>query len=213
MALASKYLQTRINLLLVGSAISLFVILFPPLDIIETANLTVRMIEDMLIFVYAILFGYGVERYVKVKERTQTKFSPWFKIYSGISKINRLSRGFLFALIVPAIVIVYWNNPVVFDNTAIDIYTRYLSDATYLVVAILAGTAITYVPSKLRVILLFFAFMNVGMMGSMMLVWPPGFYTAYSAAQNNAMNTFMMLFGAVGILGTSGWLLKVWDVI
>ena len=206
-------MRTRINLLLAGSGIALFTILFPPLDIIENSNLTVRMIEDILIFVYAIMFGYGLERYVKLKRDSQDRVGPWLRIYSGLSKINRVSRGFLFALIIPSIVVVYWNNPVAFDWTARDILARYTSDGTYLIAAVLAGTSIFYVPSKLRVILLFFGFMSVGMMGSMMLVYPPGFYTFYSASQNNAMNTFMMMFGAIGVLGTSGYVLKAWDVI
>ncbi len=213
MALASKYLQKRVNLLLTGSAIALLAILFPPVDIIENSNLTVRMIEDILIFVYAIMFGYGLERYVKWKRETRKSTSPWLKIHSVFAKINYKTKGFLFTLIIPSIVVVYWNNPAAFDMTAKDILTRYVSDGTFVIVAILAGTAISYVPSKMRVILLFFAFMSVGMMGSMMLVWPPGFYSFYSASQNNAMNTFMMMFGAVGILGTSGYLLKAWDVI
>lgn len=171
------------------------------------------MVEDILIFVYAIMFGYALERYVKIRSRTGASKASFLRIYSGLSKINSASKGFLFALIIPSIVVVYWNNPVAFDLTARDIFVRYVSDCTYVISAILAGTAITYVPAKLRVILLFFAFMSVGMMGSMMLVWPPGFYTFYSPAQNNAMNTFMMLFGAVGVLGTSGYLLKAWDVV
>ena len=82
-----------------------------------------------------------------------------------------------------------------------------------MVADILAGLSLIYVPRKFRVLLLYFAFMSVGMMGSMMLVWSPGFYTVYSPSQNTDMNTFMMMFGAFGIIGTSSYLLKVMDVI
>jgi Protein of unknown function (DUF1404) len=213
MALSSTYLQTKISLLLIGSAVSIAVILFPPLDIIENSNLTVRMIEDILLFVYAILFGYGVERYVSTKANSQHNIGSTSGVHSVITRINRWSKGLIFAMLIPATLLIYWNFPANFDLTAGNIFIRYASDISYLVAAILAGTAITYVPRKFKVLLLYFAFMAVGMMGSMMLVWQPGFYTAYSPGQNTTMNTFMMLFGAFGVVGMSTWLLKVMDVI
>ena len=112
-----------------------------------------------------------------------------------------------------SILLAYWNFPRIFDATAQNILLRYTSDLSYLGVAILAGLALVHVPKKFRVLLLYFAFMSVGMMGSMMLVWTPGFYTVYSSVQNSDMNTFMMMFGAFGIIGTSSYLLKVMDIV
>lgn len=198
---------------MIGCAASIAVMLFPPLDIIENSNLTVRMIQDMLIFVYAIIFGYVLDRYATTKLGTEPISSFAAKAFDSIKRINKSTRGLLFALLIPSIFLVYWTYPVNFDATAQNIYLRYASDLSYLVSAILAGMALIYIPKKIRVLLLYFMFMSVGMMGSMMLVWIPGFYTVYSPTQNTDMNTFMMMFGAFGIIGTSSYLLKVMDVI
>ena len=195
-----------------GSAVSIAVILFPPLDIIENTNLTVRMIEDILLFIYAILFGYALERYASIKFSSVVS-GVSRRVYYSIKRINESTKGLIFVLLIPSIFAIYWNYPPIFDATAGNIFLRYTSDLSYLVAAILAGLSLIYVPRKFRVLLLYFAFMSVGMMGSMMLVWSPGFYTVYSPSQNTDMNTFMMMFGAFGIIGTSSYLLKVMDVI
>ena len=212
MTLAIKYEERRTTLLMFGSAISIAVILFPPLDIIENTNLTVRMIEEILLFVYAILFGYALERHAS-RKFTSIASGISSKAYQTIKKINESTKGLIFALLVPSIFATYWSYPPIFDATAGNIFLRYASDLSYLVAAILAGISLIYVPRKFRVLLLYFAFMCVGMMGSMMLVWSPGFYTVYSPSQNTDMNTFMMMFGAFGIIGSSSYLLKVMDLL
>jgi hypothetical protein len=210
MVLSSKYITVRTTPIIIGCAASIAVMLFPPLDAVENSNLTVRMIEDILIFVYSILIGYGVDAYFRAKSQAS---SPMASLYSVVRGMNRKSRGLLFAIIIPSIIVVYWNYPPNFDFTAVNVFARYTSDISYLACAVLAGTAISYIPSRVRVLLLLFAFMSVGMMGSMMIVWQPGFYTVYSPVQNTTMNTFMMLFGAVGVVGTSPWLMKIMDIL
>ncbi len=213
MTLASKYAETKIMALLIGSGISLIVILFPPLEIIENSNLTARMFADLLLFVYAILFGYGLERQLFLKTKSPGHSSLYSEVYSIIQSFNLPTKGLIFALVVPSALLLYWNNPPVFDATVSNLGLRYASDTSYLVAAILAGLSVSFIPRKFRVLLLYLAFMSVGMMGSMMLVWQPGFYTAYSPSQNTSMNTFLMLFGAVGAIATSSWLLKIMDVL
>jgi hypothetical protein len=203
----------RSTILMIGCVASIAVMLFPPLDVAENSNLTVRMIEDILIFVYAIIFGYVLDRYATVKIGTRSISSLSEKAFDLIRRINKSTRGLFFALLIPTILLVYWTYPINFDATALNIYLRYAADLSYVVSAILAGMALVYIPRKFRVLLLYFMFMSVGMMGSMMLVWIPGFYTVYSPVQNTDMNTFMMMFGAFGIIGTSSYLLKVMDVI
>lgn len=188
--------------------------LIPPLYIIENTNLTARMITDILLFVYASLLGYSLQKFARNKLASlQTQNSSFAnRAYHGLDKINALSRGLIFVMLVPSFFFFYWNIPSTFDATAQNILLRYTSDLSYVAVAILAGIALTYVPKRLRILLLYFAFMTAGMSGSMMLVWTPGFYTVYSAAQNTDMNTFLMMFGAFGTIGTSSYLLKAFDV-
>lgn len=198
---------------MVGAGLSIAVMLVPPLYVLENTNLTVRMITEILLFVYAIMFGFALQRYASAKMSVESTKSFASRAYHRLSEVNRSTRGLIFVLLVPSILATYWNYPPTFDATAQNILLRYTSDLSYLVAAILAGLAIVHVGKKLKVLLLYFAFMCVGMMGSMMLVWQPGFYVAYSAVQNTDMNTFMMMFGAFGIMGLSSYLLKVMDVI
>jgi hypothetical protein len=216
MTLAVKYQERRIFLLIWGSAISIAVMLIPPIYIIENTNLTVRMIADILLFIYAALLGYSLQRYAtaKLASSSQTQNSSFAKrSFDALNKINTASKGLIFVMLLPAILLIYWNIPSVFDETAQNIFLRYASDLSYLTAAILAGISLMYVPRRFRIILLYFAFMSAGMSGSMMLVWTPGFYTVYSPVQNTDMNTFLMMFGAFGIIGTSSYLLKAMDVI
>jgi Protein of unknown function (DUF1404) len=205
--------ETRITILIIASSISLLVILFPPIEIIENSNLTVRMIEDVLLFVYAGILGYALERRIYLRAKDAYSSTIYQEIYSMIESISVPTRGLLFALLVPSLLVLYWNYPPVFDSTVGNIFLRYQSELSYLAAAILAGASIAFVPQKFRVLLLYLAFMTTGMMGSMMLTWQPGFYTAYSPSQNLAMNTFLMLFGALGAIATSSWLLKIMDVL
>lgn len=206
-----KLTQARINVLLAVCSVSILVLLFPTLEIIENSNLTVRMVEEILLFVYAVLLGYGLQKYAILRPRRE-RVGYLARALSIVSRINQSTKGIFFAFLLPALPLVYWNFPANFDLTAQNIYVRYASDLSNLVVALLVGAAITYIPHKFRVILLYFAFMTVGMMGSMMIVWSPGFYAAYSSSQNATMDTFMMLFGAFGVVGTSSWLVKVMDI-
>lgn len=196
-----------------GTAILIAIMLSPPLYVLENANLTVRMISDMLLFAYAIIFGYSLQKYVSSKMISQNMKGLGIRAFNLLNKFNLSSRGFIFVVLVPAALLVYWNFPSTFDLTANNLTLRYVSDLSYLVAAVLAGLALTQVPKKFKIIILYFTFMCVGMMGSMMLVWSPGFYTVYSPSQNTDMNTFMMLFGAFGIMGSSSYLLRVMDVI
>lgn len=214
MSLAIRFQERQIALLMWGSAFLIAVMLIPPLYIIENTNLTARMITDILLFVYASLLGYSLQKFARNKLASlQTQNSSFAnRAYHGLDKINALSRGLIFVMLVPSFFFFYWNIPSTFDATAQNILLRYTSDLSYVAVAILAGIALTYVPKRLRILLLYFAFMTAGMSGSMMLVWTPGFYTVYSAAQNTDMNTFLMMFGAFGTIGTSSYLLKAFDV-
>lgn len=211
--LVLKYQEKRTLYLMLGSAVSIAVMLFPPFYVLENTNLTVRMIADILLFVYAIMFGYALEKYATTKMASRTEFSFGFRAFKILSRLNSKTRGLIFAFLIPTFLVSYWNFPPTFDSTVQNIFLRYTSDLSYLGAAIFTGLALVHVPKKFRVLLLFFAFMCVGMMGSMMLVWTPGFYTVYTSVQNTDMNTFMMLFGAFGIIGTSSYLLKVMDVV
>ncbi|MDG6922012.1 MAG: DUF1404 family protein, partial [Nitrososphaerota archaeon] len=185
---------------MVGAGLSITVMLVPPLYVLENMNLTVRMITEILLFVYAIMFGYALEKYASAKMAVESRKGLVSRAHHKLSLVNRSTRGLIFVLLIPSILAVYWNYPPTFDTTAQNILLRYSSDLSYLVAAILAGFAVVHVGKKLKVLLLYFAFMSVGMMGSMMLVWQPGFYTFYSAVQNTDMSTFMMMFGAFGIM-------------
>jgi hypothetical protein len=209
MVLSTKYARTRTTPLIIGCAASIAIMLLPPLDAVENSNLTVRMVEDVLLFIYAIMIGYAAE----ARSSLGTTMSSVLRVVHSItSRINRQSKGLIFAIVIPSILLAYWNYPTNLDLTATNIVARYASEILYVACAVLAGTSIGYIPGKFRVLLLLFAFMSIGMMGSMMVVYQPGFYAAYSPAQNTTMNTFMMLFGAVGVVVVSPWLMKVLDI-
>jgi hypothetical protein len=87
-----------------------------------------------------------------------------------------------------------------------------LEHISYLISGSLVGLSLVAIPKKWKMGLLYFAFMQAGMMGSMMLVWP-GFFSAYSVQQNTQMETAMMLLGALGVLALGSTLLKQLDII
>ena len=68
-------------------------------------------------------------------------------------------------------------------------------------------------PKGFRAGALILTILSVGMRGSMMLVWHPGFYTAYSPSQNLESNAFLMAVGALGVLISGSWTLKALDII
>lgn len=98
------------------------------------------------------------------------------------------------------------------DLGSYDIDVHILEHISYIIVGSIIGMSIMAMTPRIRMGLLYFAFMQAGMMGSMMLVWP-SFYPAYSASQNLTMDTTMMLFGAVGLIGASSTLLKYLDIL
>jgi Protein of unknown function (DUF1404) len=212
MDLRFKGSNGRITLLVVACSASLAVILFPPLEALENTNLTARMIEDALLIVYAVLLGYGIDRHLS-SEHAVIGGGVGALLFLAIQKANRSSRGLIFGLAIPMVLLTYWNFPANFDVTAVNVSVRYVADFSYLGAALLAGMAIASMPRALRAGLLLFTFLSVGMMGSMMLVWQPGFYTAYSATQNVESNTFLMLFGAFGEIFSGAWTLKMLSVL
>lgn len=204
--------QRRIRMLMVVSAVALAALLFPPLDFFENRILIARMVGDILMVLYSVLLGYSIDRYLTRATGHGSRASIR-SAFEAIVKINRVTKGLVLGLLLPAVVFVYWNFPANFDATATDVYTRYLSYLSYLVAAGLAGMAISYMSRLLRVGLLLLSWLSVGMMGSMMLVWEPGFYVAYSAAQNAQSNAFLMLVGAVGELLGGAWSLKALEIV
>lgn len=174
-------------------------ILLPPVDAIENTNLTARMVECAMLVLYSISLGYGIER-----------------LTSGASAANhekRWGKSVIMGLLIPGAVLAYWNFPVNFDATVGSTALRYFADMTYILAGVLAGTAVSTMPRGFRAGALIITFLSVGMMGSMMLVWQPGFYTAYPAAQNLDSNAFLMGVGALGVLISGSWTLKVLDVV
>ena len=196
----SQY-QGRTNLLILFSSALIAVILLPPLDVIENANLTARMVEGILLIVYSVSLGYGVERLLRGNvPRTGKRVDHW-------------GRSILFGIMIPGAVLAYWNFPANLDATFANIGLRYVASASYIVIGVLAGASVSAMPTGLRAGTLLMAFLSVGMMGSMMLVWQPGFYTVYSPAQNLDSNTFLMGMGAVGVVISGSWTMKILGIV
>jgi cytochrome c oxidase assembly factor CtaG len=191
--------QGRTNLLILISVLLIAVILAPPIDAVENTNLTARMIECTLLVVYSISLGYGLERLAS---------GP-----AAGSRERRWGMSVLRGLIVPGVVLAFWNYPPNFDATVVNTGLRYVADATYLLVGMLVGMTVSIMPRGFRAGALLLTFLSVGMMGSMMLVWQPGFYTSYSPAQNLESNSFLMGMGALGVLTSGSWTLKVLDIV
>jgi Protein of unknown function (DUF1404) len=202
----------RIKVLLLICGVSLVAFLLPPLDALENTSLTARMAGGVLMVVYSLLLGYGLERYLARSTRNGKSWAV-DGLFARIVGVNRTTKGLLFGLVVPACVLIYWNFPSVFDLTALNVYVRYASYFSFIAAGILAGTAISYMSKLTRIGILLFSFLSVGGMGSMMLVWPAGFYTVYSPAQNIESNTFLMLIGSFGEVAAGAWSLKSLDVV
>ncbi|MDG7010680.1 MAG: DUF1404 family protein [Nitrososphaerota archaeon] len=189
----------RTNILVLTSVLLIAAILVPPVDALENANLTARMVECALLVVYSISLGYGLERLRTDPEGKDRKKSWGWSLLRG--------------LIIPGAVLAFWNFPPTFDATVLNVGLRYVADLTYLGVGVLVGTTVTAMPRGFRAGALLLTFLSVGMMGSMMLVWQPGFYTVYSSSQNLDSNSFLMGMGALGVLISGSWTLKVLDVV
>ncbi len=199
----------RISLLGLVGTIALLV---GPIDSLADQNLTVHMFQHIGLFVAAAVFGYGLERYLSTHlVQLRKKFFIGYAALLSVIKFNTKTRGLIFAGVVPAIVFVYWHFPPNFDLAVVNGNVHIFEHLSYIVAGSLVGLSIVAIPHKFRIVLLEFGFMQAGMMGSMMLVWPY-FYTVYSAAQNAQMDTAIMLFGAGGVLITSSWMLKILEI-
>jgi cytochrome c oxidase assembly factor CtaG len=200
------------NRIVLGSLASMLILLTGPMDSLADQNLTVHMFQHIGLFVSAIFFGYGMDRILvsRLLWLKQNVHVGW-RAFVGLMRFNSRTRGLVFAGILPSIAIFYWHIPSNFDLAVTNGYVHILEHLTYIIVGTFVGASAHAIPRRFKAGLVFFGFMIAGMMGSMMVVWPY-FYDVYSAAQNTQMDTAMMLFGAVGIIGTSTWLLKVLDV-
>ena len=181
------------------SLVLIAVVLAPPIDAIENLNLTARMAEGVMLVVYSISLGYGIERLRRGLDSPKPAKSWKKSVFLG--------------LVFPGAVLAFWNFPAAFDATVVSTALRYASDLTFILAGALVGTMVSVMPRGFRAGALILTFLSVGMMGSMMLVWQPGFYVAYSPSQNVDSNSFLMGVGALGVLVSGSWTLKVMDVI
>ena len=205
---SSKYLRVAL-----AGLFGTLLLLADPLDAIANQNLTVHMFQHIGLFFFSAVFGYGLERTLitRLNAIKQKTYIGW-KIYTSLIKFNTRTKGLVFAAVIPAIVFPFWHYPANFDLAVKDGYVHIMEHLSYIICGGLVGASFLVIPHKLKAFLLIFAFLQAGMMASMMLVWPD-FYSAYSAAQNLQMDTAMMLFGAFGMIATGSWFLKVLDVI
>ncbi len=200
----------RLSLLgLIGT----LVLLANPVDSIANNNLTAHMFQHIGLFVFSAVFGFGLER-VFLSRMLQIKLKAYaiWKVYVSLIELNTGTKGLIFAGLLPTIVFSYWHFPPNFDLAATNGVIHVFEHLSYIISGGLLGASLLAVPRKFKAALLVLGFMTAGMMGSMMLVWP-NFYSAYSALQNTEMESALMLFGAIGIVATGSWFLKILDVI
>lgn len=198
---------------LAGLASILF-LLSPPMDTVADLNLTIHMFQHIGLFTGGIVMGYGLEvlimlEILRLKELTMT---GW-RLFTGVMKLNNSTKGVVFVVVFPALMFAYWHLPGNFDLAVQNESVHAIEHLGYVTVGSLAGLSIQAVSRKWRVILLYVGFMNLGMMGSMWIVWRPGYFPIYSYSANLEMGTAVMLFGALGVVATSSWLLRVMDII
>jgi cytochrome c oxidase assembly factor CtaG len=207
-------LNTRYTrIALAGLALTL-ALLVEPIDSLANENLALHMFQHIGLFVFSAVFGYGLDR-ILVTRLTSLKRTTYFgwRSFVGLMKFNSRTKGIVFAALIPAAVFYYWGLPANFDIAVTNGYVHILEHVSVMISGGLVGASINAISRKFRALLLMLGFMMAGMMGSMMLVWPPGFYPVYSPLQNTEMNTALMLFGALGIIATGTWFLKVADII
>lgn len=201
-----------VRISLVG-LIATLALLVDPLDTIADQNLTVHMFQHIGLFVSGGVFGYGLERYLSTHlVQLKRKFKPGYLALLSVIKFNTRTKGLFFAVIVPAVVFVYWHYPPNFDLAVVDGSVHVMEHLSYIIAGSLVGLSVVAIPYRLKVVLAAIGFMQAGMMGSMMTLGV-SFFTVYSPSQNAEMGTVMMLFGAVGIVATSSWLLRVLDIL
>lgn len=193
---------------------SVLTLLAPPMDTLSDSNLTVHMFQHLGIFVGGILLGYGLEVLVvlELPRIRKATYAGW-RVFTGLMRVNSYTRGSVFLVVVPALVFAYWHLPANFDLAVQNESVHALEHLSYLSAGALAGMSIQAVSRKWRVVLLYLGFMNLGMMGSMWTVWRPPYFPIYSLSSNLEMGTAVMLFGALGVVGTSSYLLRVMDII
>lgn len=204
--------STQVRLMLVG-LIGTIALLIGPVDSAADANLTLHMFQHIGIIVFNIVFGYGLEQYLITKLGTLKRitYTGW-KAFTTIMVFNTKTRGLVLAGLLPAIIIGYWHIPSVFDYAATNAVPHIFEHFSYIIVGNFVGLSIRAIPRKWKIGLAYLAFMQAGMMGSMMILWPH-IYTVYSTAQNLDMDSAMMLFGAIGIIMMSSSLLRQLDII
>jgi len=199
--------------LALGGLAGTLALLAYPLDPLANSNLTLHMFQHIGLFVFSALTGYGIERVlVKKLNALRKKSYVLWKAYLSLIRFNVNTKGLLFAAVIPLLVFAFWHFPPNFDLAVTNGYVHIAEHFSYIISGGLLGAALVAVPRKYKALLLVLAFMQAGMMGSMMLVWPH-FYTAYSAAQNSEMDSALMMFGALGLMASGSWFLKVVDVI
>jgi cytochrome c oxidase assembly factor CtaG len=198
--------------MLLGAVVDL-VLLADPIDPLANVNLTVHMFQHVGLFVGSAVSGYGFDRYLVMHlNELKARFYFFWKILFGVIKTNLKTKGLVLGALIPAIILAFWHWPSNFELALSNAYIHILEHLSFIFAGGLVGMSIVAIPSKFRIVLLYIGFMQAGMMGSMMLVWPY-FYPSYSATQNTAMDTAMMLFGAFGVIACSSALLKRMDVI
>jgi cytochrome c oxidase assembly factor CtaG len=205
--------QSRYFRMAVAGLVGTLALLAYPVDSILDQNLTLHMFQHFGLFFFSAIVGYGLEKtlitkLVFLKKKT---YVGW-KAYVSLIKFNHETKGLLFAAVIPLAVFSFWHYPANFDLAVTNGFVHVLEHFSYIVAGGFLGAAVVAVPRKFKALLLVLAFMQAGMMGSMMLVWPH-FFTAYSSAQNSEMDLALMLFGAVGLMASGSWFLKVVDVI
>ena len=205
--------SNRHTRLALGGLVGTLALLAYPLDGIADQNLALHMFQHIALFILSALVGYGLERTLitKLNSLKRRSYAAW-RAYLALIRFNMESKGLLFAALIPLAVFAFWHYPPNFDLAVTNGYVHITEHLSYIVAGGLLGAALVAVPRKFKALLLVLAFMQAGMMGSMMLVWPH-FYTAYSAIQNSEMDSALMLFGAIGLLVSGSWFLKIVDVI
>ena len=196
-----------------GLAINLL-LLVPPLDSIADSDLTLHMFQHIGLFVGGIVVGYGLEIVIMAGlPRLHRSAHALWRILTGVMRFNSSTKGIFFAVFIPFSVFAYWHIPQNFDLAVQNGYVHIAEHFLFITAGTFVGLSVQAISRKWRVILLYLGFMNLGMMGSMWTVWRPPYFPIFSLAANLEMGTAVMLFGALGVVGTSSYLLRVMDII
>lgn len=189
-------------------------LLSPPADVVADSDLTVHMFQHIGLFVGGMVLGYGAEILVmsELLLLKRLTYTGW-RIFTAVMKLNFATKGVIFVALVPTLIFGYWHIPQNFDLAVQNESVHALEHLCYVTTGALAGMSVQAVSRRWRVIFLYLGFMQAGMMGSMWTVWRPAFFPVYSLSANLEMGTALMVFGALGVLGTSSWLLRVMDII